>query len=708
MVTVTTYSRRHGYKIDLTIEGQTPEELVLSDIVIKYPESEVIYPLVYPNFTFTFLGTKELYEQFGAIGYDTHPFTLTASCGHTFKGYLTPEVFSMPNTGFDEYFSINGVSEIENLKNIPFKAEDYGDMVPVVQLINDIFGNHTGIARPPSIIRVFSGDMGSVNSLNFINDDGEAENLFEILEWIGTIYTFKFILYFDNTLDIYSLAYLAAAEAGGGDYAVALHCGIDETFGTGEIFDKATVIVSDYEQPQIPMDFSLKNLGPKGDIPMEVRQGKHYKWSNPGKWYIYERYISYFKKGESEWSFPKYRDKGDGTFIQVDEFDESQIFPGGIPVLGAYPIGYRSYPKDNTDDNTAINWKSPEKCLLIKNWDGDNDNRDNGSGSGSYLTVMEYNGKSFTTEKDSYLFFTFDYGFTLFYGEPGTWKGHWEGGLFGGTNYDGTGNMDRCPVPIHPHHSDQALSSQRLLRFSVKYRGKYWDDDSKGWKESLTWFQLMPNQNVKMNEFGSIKDYPPPDGKPFYESVSGYWLRFSENSGVGELTVTVQVIPNLLAPYAGKNPISCWLKDFNIRLVQATSAEKAFLSNKQDTTYTNTETGKFEYPSITVKLSSSNESKSSRSKLLTGESAIDTFHYILPTGSGTWAVHEKPEYHIIRMITQYISRIKSVEDILDIYSFEWTKTYHGDMLWCNSLEYHLTEGTVKCKYYYNDLNYSVL
>ncbi|MDR2138271.1 MAG: hypothetical protein LBP50_01785 [Tannerella sp.] len=698
MITVTTYSRDHDYRIDLTVGGTTPDALVLAGIEVRYPEVDVIYPLVYPNFTFRFLGEKDLYEQFGVIGYDTHPFTLTTAGGAVFKGYLAPEVFSMPNTGFDEYFSINGVSEIENLKNIPFDAGGYGDTVTLEQLINDIFGNHTGLSGSPSVTKVFSGDLGSVNSLNFINDDDEAENLFSILEWIGTIYTLKFILNFDNTLSIYSLAWLAGK--GGNDYAAAVHYGIDETYGVGEQFDKATVIVSDYEQPDVPVDFSLKDLGPNGNIPMEARQGKRHSWSRVGEWYIYERYITYFKEGESPWRFPKYRDAGGGAFEEVNEYDESQLFPGGIPVLGAYPMAYRSYPKDNLGPDNVVQWVSPEKCLLIKNWDGGNWNY------GHYLTVMEYVGSSFTTESDSFLFFTFDYGFTIFSGTPDKWLDGWHTGLFAGVDYEGTGSMDACAVPLAKHHSGLGIGSQLLLRFSVKYRGKYWDDGLKGWKDSPTWFQMMPNQPITMNTFGSIRDYPPPEGKPFYESVSGYWLGFKENSGVGELTVTVQVMPNPVSSYA-VNTLSCWLKNFNIRLVQATSAEQALLT-REDTTYTNTPTGKFEYPSLTVKLSSSNASHASRSKIWRAGKILDTLMYVLPTASGTYAVAEKPEYHILRMITQYISRIRSVDDILDIDSFEWTKSYHGHFLWCNSLEYHVTDDTVQCRYYYNDLHYSPL
>jgi hypothetical protein len=150
-----------------------------------------------------------------------------------------------------------------------------------------------------------------------------------------------------------------------------------------------------------------------------------------------------------------------------------------------------------------------------------------------------------------------------------------------------------------------------------------------------------------------------------------------------------------------------WLKDFNIRFIQKTTTEQEF-KQKQDTTYTNNLTGKFEYPSVTVNLSSSNESGLTRSKLLHGEEIIDTFNYVLPMGGNTFSIIEKPEHHIIRMITQYVSRIKSIDDILDVDSFEWTKTYHGHRLWCNSLEYHILDDTIECRYFYNDIHYSEL
>jgi hypothetical protein len=213
---------------------------------------------------------------------------------------------------------------------------------------------------------------------------------------------------------------------------------------------------------------------------------------------------------------------------------------------------------------------------------------------------------------------------------------------------------------------------------------------------------MMPDKLVEEHQFGSIKDYPPPGGKPFYESVNGYWLGFKENSGIGQLTITVQAMP---FPIAG--PISYWLKNFNIKFIQSATAEQV-ISPRQDTVYTNSSTSKFEYPRVTVRLSSKNESAASRSKLLNGDTVIDEFNWQLPTGSGTYSVREKPEYHIIRMITQYISRIKSIDDILDIDSFAWTWNYKGDRLWCNSLEYAIIDDTVKCKYFYNTLNYGAL
>ena len=688
-VTVTTYSRDHNYKIDLTIEGTTPTELTLAGIEIRYPEVEAVYPLIYPNFSFKFLGTKDLYEQFGRIEYDTHAFTLSSANGHTFKGYLTPEVFSMPNTGFDEYFVINAVSAIENLKNIPFDTDAYGDTVSIAQLITDIFTQHAGITQPPVITKVFSGDMGSVNTLNFINDDDEHENLFTVLEWIGEAFLFKFILNFDNTVSVFSLAHLAAA--GGGDYVAVKHYGIDETYSVGEIFDKATVIVSDYEQPQIPVDFALKDPG-GGNIPMEVRQGKRYAISKVGSYYTYERYISYFKSGESPWRFPKY--KNINSYLrQVDEFDEAQIFNNGVPVLGAYPIAWRSYASKESDAALSA---PLQFALLIKNFDGNNYNIDGLSG-GSHFTIMEYVGNSFAAEDDSFMFFTFDYGFTTFRGDPNGWNDGWA------DDYDGTGEMERCPVPISPNHSTETLNSYYLLQFSVKFRGKYWNDVSKNWVDGQTWFQMMPNRAVIQNNFASVKDYPPPGGKPFYEDVSGYWMGFKGNSGLGQLTVAVQVKPAYTV-----QSYSYWLKNFNIKFIQSVTAA-GIISPRQDTVYTNTSTSKFEYPKITVRLASKNESHASRSRLLAGDTVIDAYNYLLPTGGGgTFSIREKPEYHIIRMVTQYISRIKSIVDILDVDSFAWTRTYHGNRLWCDSLKYDIIDDTIQCKYYYNDINYSVL
>jgi hypothetical protein len=63
------------------------------------------------------LGTKETIEDFGVIGALTHKFTLTNTTkNNAWYGYLTPTLFSIPNTGFDEEIEINGISDIEALK----------------------------------------------------------------------------------------------------------------------------------------------------------------------------------------------------------------------------------------------------------------------------------------------------------------------------------------------------------------------------------------------------------------------------------------------------------------------------------------------------------------------------------------------------------------------------------------------------------------
>jgi hypothetical protein len=98
-MTLTAYSNKN-VKWDLTLNSTTPSELTLVDIAIEYPGAEdPIEDVMYlPKFTFTFLGTKELYDGFGEITWNSHPFELVSDSGFKWLGYLTPDVFSMPNT----------------------------------------------------------------------------------------------------------------------------------------------------------------------------------------------------------------------------------------------------------------------------------------------------------------------------------------------------------------------------------------------------------------------------------------------------------------------------------------------------------------------------------------------------------------------------------------------------------------------------------
>jgi hypothetical protein len=63
-----------------------------------------------------------MYDAFGEITWNSHPFELVSDSGFKWLGYLTPDVFSMPNTGYDENFAINGISQVEALKYIPYES----------------------------------------------------------------------------------------------------------------------------------------------------------------------------------------------------------------------------------------------------------------------------------------------------------------------------------------------------------------------------------------------------------------------------------------------------------------------------------------------------------------------------------------------------------------------------------------------------------
>jgi hypothetical protein len=361
-MTLTAYSNKN-VKWDLTLTGTTPSELTLVDISIEYPGTEdPIEDVMYlPKFTFTFLGTKELYDDFGEITWNSHPFELASDSGYNWLGYLTPDVFSMPNTGYREEFSMNGISQVEALKFLKFPFEEYGDgLINVIQNIVDTIKNNTQITEAKANF-VWNSDvlnaMWVAPECFSMNDDDSAHiSMYEAVEWTCKSLGLRVILNRDNTVDVWDLIDLF--RSGTEDYSKVKHAGIDETFNTGETIESVIVTGKEARVEISNINLTLPAIAREfGQNEITVKQG--WKLNIFGKaygkttWHTYYRYIGYFQKNEFDgWTFPHYDKVGQ----PVDEgWNPDKIFSMEqgyrIPLPGAYPMIYKH---DNEDWQSAL------------------------------------------------------------------------------------------------------------------------------------------------------------------------------------------------------------------------------------------------------------------------------------------------------------------------------------------------------------------
>jgi hypothetical protein len=104
-------------------------------------------------------------------------------------GYLTPEVISVPYTGYKEQFTINFVSSLDILKEKQFNEAT--NLFSIQDLLDKIKANTLlmGIV----VNKSFSESLSDIkiNSNNFTNDDTDNETYYTILEWICTTFGFK-------------------------------------------------------------------------------------------------------------------------------------------------------------------------------------------------------------------------------------------------------------------------------------------------------------------------------------------------------------------------------------------------------------------------------------------------------------------------------------------------------------------------------------
>ncbi|MDR2692124.1 MAG: hypothetical protein LBB73_07540 [Dysgonamonadaceae bacterium] len=728
-MTLTAYSNKN-VKWDLTLNGTTPSELTLVDIAIEYPGTEdPIEDVMYlPKFTFTFLGTKELYDDFGEITNTSHPFELASDSGYKWLGYLTPDVFSMPNTGYREEFSMNGISQVEALKFLKFPFEEYDDyLINVVKTVEDIIKDNTGIA---SISQHFTYNHNQLAGMHVMplcfsmNDDDNAYiSLYETLEWACSSLGLRLVLNWDNTVGIWDL--IDVFSEGSADYSKLKHAGIDETFETGKVFESVIVQCKEARIEIKNIDLKLPEDRSRSEHTIQIRQGAE-RWKGPlgititGKnstAHTHNRYVGYFKEKQFDgWKFPKY-DVITGQEIEEWWNPEKIFTEDDIPSPGAYPIIYR---KDSESWEKAM--------MIVSTYDHPT----------AGITV-NLEGVPYAVYKQNMVPNTGDYlcfngtviGSPHINRDPNKWPTLARGGVYRTpwvlvkADEGEIWTQCPCPVPVGKGDGDQAdvetltdFVHTTWLLASVCFAGKYWKPDSWGggeWVDVETKFEIRnESKNVKKDKGINLFQQPweistkvDASGEidKYFEKVTGYWLKLPNK--YGELVVTLYT-PEVSRRFTGIVGVVTFLTNIQISKINIYNNTDFFEKNNmtyhagKDENIIGVESNKYD-----VYLSSYKENmfESYLSTLYSdkeGEDRVVNLSWNYGEGS---RIEERPEYRIARIALYYISGMKSISDVLNINDRLFVYKYNENLLWENGCTINPLMDTVNVKYSYNTLNY---
>ena len=715
MTVVNAYSDR-GKRWEIVFEGQTPEALTLVDFSIEYAGTDdpLEDPLYLPKFTFTFLGKKELYDAFGTITWNSHPFTITGDSEdeanpYTFKGYLVPDVFSMPNTGFREEFELNGISEVEALKYVPYAS--ISSMVNLWATVEDILTENTGVfsVTPPAgqVKYMHVNDA----SLSMTDDKEKKISMLKVLEWICAL-GWRLMLNWDNTVTVYYLPHLFSV--GGNDYSEVKHAGVDETFETGEVYESVSVSIEE-TRPEIA-NIDLKLPSQIADMGMHTvhvqlprRSGHH---SDPYR--TYDRFCGYFKKGQFDgWEFPKYR----GTSEETDWDNPDKIFGmNGEPICGAYPSVTR---QRNYDD-----WR---KTLLVVCYY----NKEQCPFSAPYAIYK----KSFIPRKGDFLnikgsvihsFFAYcdskyNPGWPILYGPQG--EGYH-------VNWDGNETWEQCPVPVglRAGADGDTFSWERRKMYywmyiSVRFGDRYWNPTAGDWtgttEQKFELLTIEDNGEGNDNAFQVPKEivkkidaFSEAKTDAFFKDAEGYWLELPNS--FGELEIRFYFPFRKTGAFSYRQVMM--VENLTVSKIniyddsEYVNREDVVYEAKRDETAATPESEKKEYTlyfssyrddTFEVFLSTLYYDAAGTEPVLD-----DTeFLYPYPQGGGSLTKYERPEKHIARIALYYISKLKKITDMLYLKDRKATYSYRGDKLWENGCNISPLTDTVEITYCYNRTSY---
>lgn len=676
MITINTFSNFGNQPITITIEGTTPAELTLSGLKIDYGQNDVGAYIVNWVGSITFLGKPDLYDEFGVISHKSHKVTIDYGSDRHFVGYLLPQVYNIPNTGFDEYFTLNIESSLSTLSRELFTEETN---LYSIRYIFDKITELTGVTV--DIMKSFYEPLGilKVYSANFINDDAKNENYMTILEYICTTFGFKALMSWTGILMVTSCEILNGTDP----FPLDKHLGIDETYSVSKTIKTVSVTVSNYEMPDIPANFDLKGASKVSDQPkMRIRQGKQYWVSSHGSHHVYWRQLYQFQPGQNAWKFNKY-DTSFNPLSDTDIYDKTKYMNGTVPLAGAYPISWA------TLEHNESGFQGWEQSIWFKTFNG------------SSYVWNENLRRMITLELDNYLIPSNTFFFTSFeamwcagIGNVNDWDRGWN------TDYDAdvingySPNMDEGLVRINPSiPNDLAPGDIVPISMSIKWTEldgtvMYWDANAStpNWSTDAGKEYFLVRYNATSEfEFGSIvSNMPPPlekDGS--YAIIEGVekkdvWCRFPGTMGKLEIAFGFY-------GQTGTDATGILFRGLNFEVKRSIrDASDADLS-QVDLIYSNLDEFNMvnaDYDKSAMFYIYSDNDYSGRGQLFfnTSDNRVDKLQFDSAT--------EKPEHHFIRLATKWESNAKVYTDTI---AFDDLKESYKDRFF-NGGELDLIEG----------------
>jgi hypothetical protein len=709
-LTLNTRSNFGDKPVSIEIEGKTPDALTLCGLTIQYETKEINETLTDWKGSISFIGRPDDYKAFGTVTQTSHPVKITYD-DKLWIGYIDAQVYDVPNTGFDEVFTLNIVSSLITLSK-PFDKPIY--LYSIGQILEEIWMNTKLQIILPSLS--FSEDLYNikVNSNNFLNDDGEYETLLTLLEWICTSFGLKAIVNDYNLLCLTSYEKLYNSN---NTWSDANHLGIDETYSVGKFYDSGRVIANNYEIDNIDVDFNIIGdeycvwgisgiedgktfwnseslmLNPYSGLPnsstnhpysMNYNRGKS-GLIGDGNWVTYDRNLLQYGKTK-QLKFNKYS----ATGITVDEYSASEtnntpsliayMNNNGELLPGAYPISYNEYGKDTT------NLPEPERTTIFKlNYY----NTDQILDQVSARNMIYFKREGIQFSENKFLFFNFEFANGVYYGQAENGELTWP--TTTKKNARGFGNMDKCPVSLVNDYAPDTRATGNICLTAkittVTGTQLWWSWDTSGLPR---WDTVARSANcytdltdMKSYEFLPVRSMRRPRrgdvDVPLTKEPKGYWLELPT------VYCTLEISIGVAYPSPTTAPMSIIMRNFNLEQIGTKELfeHKVGTVERKDTVYSTDEVTENAFPDVTFNLCSSNEHN--------GLAALYYFNDIDVLDKLTYSIgSEKIEEHYIRLIVKLFSKYEKFNDIiyLDDLKFNYSDR------WFNGGTLDLIEGTV--------------